>query len=51
MPEEVDNIFWISYSIHKFLAKAKNTERFKTSTIVHLEIRIQMTNFSIYMYV
>lgn len=39
MPEKMDNIFWISYQIHKFLAKAKNTERLKTSTIVHLEIQ------------
>lgn len=39
VPEKMDNIFWISYPIHKFLAKAKNTERFKASTIVHLEIK------------
>lgn len=38
-PEKMDNIFWISYPIHKFLAKAKNTEWFKASTIVHLEIQ------------
>lgn len=37
MPEKMDNIFWISYPIHKFLAKAKYIEWLKTSTIVHLE--------------
>lgn len=39
MPEKMDNIFWISYSIHELLAKAKNTERFETSTVVHLEMQ------------
>lgn len=37
VPEKVDNIFGVSNPIHELLAKAKNIERFKASTVVHLE--------------
>lgn len=37
VPEKVDDIFGVSNPIHELLAKAKNIERFKASTVVHLE--------------
>lgn len=39
LSEEVDYIFWVSHTVHKLLTEARGVERFKTSTVVHLETR------------
>lgn len=39
LSEEVNYIFWVSHAVHKLLTEARGAERFKASTVVHLETR------------